>query len=109
MNLDAQQILTDMTEAARRSFEHDWPLARTYVETEFTSYVHTLGMIAQLLEHEAITPERAVMHLDFQRRGMEAVLLTVQGLGVLVVENAINAAIAAVRQSVNTVVGFPLL
>lgn len=109
MTFDAQQLLSDMTDAARGAFEEDWPRAREYVEIEFSEYLHTLGMIAQLLADGSITRERARMHLDFQRRSMRAVLATVQGLGTIAVENAVNAAMGAVRDTVNTVIGFRLL
>jgi hypothetical protein len=44
-----------------------------------------------------------------QKNSALAVMLTVEGLGLLTVESAINAALGAVRDSVNTAVGFALL
>jgi hypothetical protein len=44
-----------------------------------------------------------------QKNSALAVLLTVQGLGLLTVESAINAALGAVKETVNTALGFLLL
>jgi hypothetical protein len=40
---------------------------------------------------------------------MRIVLLTIEGLGILAVEAAINAAIDVVRSSVNTALGWAIL
>lgn len=109
MSLDVHQLLTSMVGAARDALAADWPEARDFSETEFRKFVETLEMIARLTADGSITPERARMHIEFQKRSMQAVLLTVRGLGVLAVENAVNAAIGAVRDMVNTALGFRLL
>ena len=40
---------------------------------------------------------------------MQTVLLTIEGLGIVAVQNAINAALSVVKDTVNTAIGFTLL
>ncbi len=54
-----------------------------------------------------ITEEQARLHLDIQKNASRTVLLTVEGLGLLAAEQAINARV--VRDSVNTALDFVLI
>ena len=44
-----------------------------------------------------------------QKNATKTVFLTVEGLGILAVEAAMNAALKTIRDAVNTAVGFVLL
>jgi len=47
--------------------------------------------------------------LSIEKHATETALLTVEGLGIVAAESAINAALGAVTTLVNTAVGFALL
>ena len=53
--------------------------------------------------------QQAELHLQIQKNAMRSVLLTVEGLGLLAAEQAINQALALVKDQVNAAVGFALL
>ncbi len=109
MALDVSQLLPAMVDAARGALAEDWPEARAYAESELRKFAETLDMIARLTTDGTMTPERARSHIEFQKHSMRAVLLTLEGLGLLAVENAVNAALDVVRDTVNTALGFRLL
>ena len=109
MALDTSGLLSGMIDAARGALTDDWPEVRDYAESELRKFTEALTLIERMTAHGSMSPERARLHIDFQKSSMRAVLLTVQGLGVLAVENAINAAIDAVKDTVNTALGFRLL
>jgi hypothetical protein len=56
-----------------------------------------------------INDEQAKLHIEIQKNATRTVLLTVEGLGIVTVDAAINAALDAVKDSVNTAVGFVLI
>ena len=47
--------------------------------------------------------------MEIQKNASRTVLLTIEGLGLLAVEAAINAALNVVKDAVNTGIGFTLL
>lgn len=53
--------------------------------------------------------EEARLYLDIRKNALRAVVLATEGIGLVAAENAINAALGAVRNAVNKALGFPLL
>jgi hypothetical protein len=109
MAIDLSALLPAMLTAARETGEEQWPLMRDYAETEFRKLGESLAMIERLFITGQITEEQARLHLEIQRASMRMVLLTIEGLGILAVERAINAALGVIRDTVNTALGFALL
>ena len=56
-----------------------------------------------------INQAQAVLLLDMQKSASRSVLLALQGLALLAVEAAINAALGVVKTAVNTAIGFALI
>jgi hypothetical protein len=105
--------MTDMLEsmmgAARESLAEDWPRARDYAKPEFKKLAQSLIDITRLAASGKVNGEQARALLRIHRNTTLTVMLTVEGLGVIAVENAINAALKAVRDTVNAVTPFRLL
>jgi hypothetical protein len=83
--------------------------AKSYAASEGRKLAETLRMIAEGVKARKITPERAALLLDMQRHASKAVLLAVEGIGILAAERAVNAALGAAKAAVNRVVGFGLI
>lgn len=109
MALDVTTLLPEMMAAAAGVLEEEWPEAMLYAESELKKLAETLALIDRLRAEGAITERRAQLHLEFQKSSMRTVLLTVDGLGVLAAERAINAALDVLRDTANTALGFPLI
>jgi hypothetical protein len=107
--LRTDTLVKQMLAAAAKVLKKDWPEARLYAELEFTKLAQTILMIETQYALGQLTKTEAKLLLDIQRNAARAVILTLEGLGALAVEKAINAALKVVRDAVNAAVGFALL
>lgn len=107
--IDFNQLLGDMSNAAASVLKAKWPEVKSYAEAEFRKIGHTIELIAREFAAGEITEEQATLLLDMQKGASRSVMITVEGMAVVAAEQAINAAFDAVRQSVNTAIGFALI
>ena len=108
-NIDYEVLIAEMLHAAQAPLAKHWKVAKPYAEKEIQSFTGNVKLIAKLKEEGKITEEQAKLYLDIQRSSMRIVLLTIEGLGMLAVEAAINAALNVAKSTVNTVTGWSLL
>ncbi len=109
MSLDTTPLASAMLNAALAVLRERTPVIRAYAEGEFHKIAQAIVTIEALAAAGRITPEEARLHLEIQRGASRTVLMTVQGLGLLDAEAAINAALGAVRDAVNAALRFELL
>lgn len=109
MPLNISALIPDMLNAAAGVLKDKWPEAKEYTESEFKKLEESLALVSRLYAAGEITQKRAKLHIEFQKSSMRNVLLTIEGLGILAVEQAINAALKVIRDTVNTAIGFSLL
>lgn len=109
MALNVSSLAKTMTEAAKGKLQEHWPEVKEFATAEARKTAETLSMIERLALTGEINVKQAKALLAMQKNSALAVLLTVEGLGLLTVESAINAALGAVKDTVNTAVGFVLL
>jgi hypothetical protein len=109
MALDWESLGGEMLSAVKKALGKKWPKARDYAKVEVKKLGDTLVLIEQLYATGKITEEEARLHLQLQKNAARTVLLTLEGLGMLAAEAAINAALEVVRAPVNKVLGFELV
>jgi len=109
MSLNVAQLAKDMAAALTGSLKEQVPGIKDYAEAEARKLGQTLQMIEKLALAGKIDEEEAKLHLEIQKNAMRTVLLTIEGLGVLAAEDAINSALKVVSKTVNTAIGFALL
>lgn len=102
-------LVKEMLAAFRGSLEEDWPKARDYAKPELTRLAQAMVDIGKLLAEGKITEAEARSLLEIHKNTTRIVFLTIEGLGLIAVENAINAALGAVKETVNGALGFVLL
>jgi hypothetical protein len=105
MKLDTNKLLKAMLAAAERALKGKWPKARDYATNEFNKLLLEAQHIADLKAAGKITEEEAAYLMGLQRNAARTVLLTIEGLGIIAVESAINAALAVVRDTINSALG----
>jgi nucleotidyltransferase/DNA polymerase involved in DNA repair len=76
---------------------------------ELRRLAQSLHDIDDLVRGGEITAERARTLVEIQQVTARSVLATIEGLGAAGAEQVMRAAIGAVSETVNTVIGFPLL
>jgi hypothetical protein len=109
MALDIGALAQSILGAFRGVLDQKWPTIKDYASGEATKLAHTLAQIETLKATNQISEAEASVLLQMQKNSTRSVLLTVEGMGLLLVEQAINAALDAVRGAVNTALGFALL
>ncbi len=109
MALDAQALGGAMLEAMKPVLTKYWGEVRDYAETEAGKMAATLANITTLRVTNKISDEQAQALLEMQKHSMQAVLLAIEGIGLIAAQNAINAGLGAVKTVVNKAIGFPLL
>ena len=103
------EIVTTMVGAAKESLGKDWGKARPFAKAEFDKLARSMVSIGKLVEEGEVNAQQAQALLNIHLNTTKMVLLTVEGLGIIAVENAVNAALKQAKDAVNSTVGFGLL
>lgn len=109
MSLNVSELAARMLGAAQEALSAKWPEINDYAEGETQKLAQSLATIEKLHLSGQITDEQARLHLDIQKNTSRTVLLTVEGLSLLAAEQAVNAALRVVRDTVNKALGFVLI
>ena len=109
MSIKLSDILTPMLNAAKDSFGQDWPKVNDYGKAEMKKLAQSLVNIAKYAAEGKITKAEAKALLQIHRNTTIMVLLTIEGLGIIAVEKAINAALGAAKAAINTAAGIAIL
>jgi hypothetical protein len=109
MALDIGALLESMGTAAAQVLQSKWPGVRSFATSEFQKIAQTIVSIGEGVASGEITKDQAPILLDMQKNASRAVLAAVEGMTLIAAEQAINAALAAVKGPINAFVGFALL
>ena len=109
MAFNVGKLVKKMFEAFETSLADNWPEVKDYAEAEAKKMAESLVMIEKLILTEQINEDQAKLHLQIQQNSTRMVLLTIEGLGIIAVEQAINAALAVLKDTVNTALDFTLI
>lgn len=108
-NIDVQKIVAGMVGAASGVFGKKWPVIKDFAEPEFEKLAKTFAQIEVLKLGGRINEAEASVLFEMQKNTARAVMITLEGMSLLLVEQAINAALAVVKDAINTALGFVLL
>lgn len=109
MALDIPGLAKKMLDAALPILKDKAPEVGIHAEGEFQKIAITLGTIEKGVLAGQITQPQASLLVDMQKSAARSVLLASEGLSLLAVEAALNAALKVVKEAVNTALGFVLL
>lgn len=109
MNLDIQATIQTMLSAAKGPLGNCYGAAEPFAKSQFTNIAQTVAAIGEAVAANQMTREQGKYLLSIQEHATRSALLTVEGLGIIAVESALNAAIGAVTNTINTALGFALL
>lgn len=109
MALDVSTLAAQMLGAALPILKQGAQDIEAFAKTEFTKIAQTIVSVGEQLASGQINQDQAGLLLDMQKHASRSVLLTIEGLGILAVEQAINAALNVVKGAVNTALGIALL
>jgi hypothetical protein len=108
-SINVDQLVTSMVQAAQGALAGKWPEARDYAESEFRIIGEAIAFIEAQRTLNLMSEEKAQLHLEMQKNAAKTTLLTLEGLGILAVEAAVNAALDVIKGTVDTALGFALI
>ena len=109
MALNVNKLVKKMFKAFEKSLADNWPEVKDYAEAEAKKMAESLIMIEKLVLTEQINEDQAKLHFQIQKNATRMVLLTIEGLGIIAVEQAINASLSVLKDSVNSALNFTLI
>ncbi len=109
MSLDPADLAKTMLAAGKKSLGAKWSKVQDYAEGEFKRLAQSLAETAQLAAEGKITAAEAASLVRIHQHTGTTIMLTVEGMGIIAVEGAINAALDAVRDVVNRAAGIKIL
>jgi len=114
-NIDLNQVVPAMVTAAGDVLGEKWPIVKDYAAVELEKIKKTFVLIETLKQKPNTEPDQKISDddarilLEMQKNTARAVMLSLEGMSLLIVEAAIKAALDVVSTSINTAVGFALL
>lgn len=108
-DIQVDEILPDMLGAASEVFGERWTDIKEYAEEELEKLAKTLSEIGQLRVSRQISEGEASVLLEMQKNTARTVMLTLEGMGLIMVEEAINAALSIISEVINGALGFQLV
>lgn len=109
MSIDVNKLLRQMLKAAKSELKPAWPGVKDHAEMELKGIAEGIALIQRLRLQGKISQKQSRALIKMKKNTAQIVLLTLEGLGIVAVERAINAALKAVRDAVNEALDFRLL
>jgi hypothetical protein len=113
INFNIQGILKDMLNAFEVSLKADGgklvPELQKAAKQELLAIAKRIEEISRMVIKSEVDKEQAKILFNMQKEAAEEQLLTIEGITKVLVQNAINAALGAVRNTVNKAIGWLLL
>lgn len=108
-DIDIHRLIKDMADAAKKVLKSQWKELKPFAEQQLKNLAENIKLIAVLKAKGKIDEEKAKLHLAIQKESARTVFLTIEGIGILTAENAINAALKVIQTTVNKSIGWALI
>jgi hypothetical protein len=107
--IEAGSLRPPILVAVRSMLGKHWDYVQLHAEGEAAKMAQALETVSRLRLGGMINDDQAIGFIDMQRHAMQSVLLAVEGIGLTAAQNAVNAALGAVKDVINKGLPFPLL
>lgn len=105
MEFDIDNVVSEMIAALTQSLGNSWAKVSDYAETESLKLAQSAADLAKLHLAGKIGVDQSKLMLTLQANTAKLVFLAIEGMGIIAVEEAINAALSILREAVNTAAG----
>lgn len=105
---DVKDIISQITAAVKVALGDKWIDAKDFAESESKKFGQNIAEIALWKTTGKITEEQGQVLIRMHQRSMKMVLTALEGISLVLAEKAINAAIDAVGDVVNGLIGWKL-
>jgi replicative superfamily II helicase len=100
-DINIQQLVQKMLDASKGELGKHFKEAKDYAALSYKNILENAELLATKTAAGELTEEQARILLNMHTKAAQNVLLTIEGIGIIAAERAINAAIAVVRDTVN--------
>ena len=107
--IDIKELLNAMLSATKGVLKKEWKNISPIAELQLKNIIHNLEQIAVLKLEGKITEHQAKLHLTIQKESFKTILLSFEGIGIITAEKTINAALNAVKNTINKTIGWKLI
>lgn len=104
-NLDITQVVNNMLQAAIPHLAKGGQQAAEFASHEFQQFIINIEHIQTMAEEGKVSDEEAQFLVEQYKLSIKAVLLTVEGLGMIAAQKAINAALDVLKNALNAALG----
>lgn len=104
-SIDIGQLATDAFGAMLPIIRDQGARIVEFAKSEAVKIASSVEQIGRLRLSGVINDEEMALHLEIQKSASRAVLMAVQGMGILAAEQAVNAALSVVTGTVGRVLG----
>ncbi|MBS2033275.1 MAG: hypothetical protein JST54_35705 [Deltaproteobacteria bacterium] len=109
MTIDVADLAKRMLAVAIPELGNGASAVEHFAQMEMTKLAQTAAGIEAAAAAGTVTEEIAASLLQMQKCAAQSVLTTAEGLGLVAVEKAINAALGILKAALNTALGWRLL
>ena len=103
--LNINKVASDMLQASASSLVKGGEQASEYASHEYAQFIEDIEHVQTMADEGTITAAEAQALVDQYKMSMQAVLLCIEGLGVIAVQNAINAALKVLNNALAAALG----
>lgn len=107
-DIDFEALIKDMGNAALPHLKGGAVKAKQFGRVEAMKIAQTAKMLAEGVVNGKIELDEAKLILEVQKNASRSILLTIKGLGIVSVENGVNAAMDVLRKGIKTATGIVL-
>jgi replicative superfamily II helicase len=100
-DIDIQQLVQKMLSASKGELGNHFKEARDYAAQSYKNILENADLLASKAANGELSEEQAKILLNMHIKAAQNVLLTIEGIGIVAAERAINAAIAVVKDAAN--------
>jgi hypothetical protein len=104
LNLDFDKISKDMLAAAQGSLKDHAADIKTLAEGELKDFARRTVELAVKVSDGTISPEQAKLILKIRQNAVETVFLSIAGIGLLAVQEAMNSVIDVLKGAINSAI-----
>jgi hypothetical protein len=107
--LNTTQLTRDMLDAVQTVLKAHWKDTKPFAEAEVKKLAITATQIAAGQLAGTLNKAQAKILVRMQGNASQAVLTSIETIGMIAAQDAINAAVAVLRGAVNSAIGVPFL
>src|SRR5262245_18571427 len=104
-NLDINKVASDMLQASASALVKGGVQASEYASHEYAQFIEDIEPVQTTADERTITAAAPQALVDQHKMSMQAVLFCIEGLGVIAVQNAINAALQVLNDAITAALG----